>query len=452
VRFDQLEIPSPKRRRVESSWSGFFPYYAGYSESFARALIRSASLPGTAVVLDPWNGTGTTTYAAAEAGIAGIGLDLNPVMVVVAKARLLSPAAVDGLVPLTSKIIKLTTSRDSPLEAEDPLLQWFVEHPAHAIRKLQQAITRLFLSDNSSVGEVTIWDKLSSLAATFYLALFSVCRKLTLQFRSSNPTWIKVPRQLEQRVWTSASQINQSFEIAIADIVSTLRQCARSSRLRGPHRTRVTIRCEDSANAAFRPNSADLVLTSPPYCTRIDYVTATRIELAVLQPLYALGLQDLRRRMLGTTVVPNHHIDPCPDWGPACIAFLKRLKAHSSKASSTYYYRTHLDYFDKIFRSLRRLSHAIKENGAAILVVQDSFYKDVHNDLPNIVREMVEFHGLNLVHRKNFTIRRTMAGVNPRARTYREHFSAIESVLCFAKGKRATMSTHRRGGTIIGLA
>jgi len=435
---------------VESGWNGFFPYYAGYPESFARAIIQSALLPRTAEVLDPWNGSGTTTYAAAAAGIAGIGLDLNPVMVVVAKARLLSPTEADGLVPFASKIIELTADSNVSLEAEDTLLLWFGAQPAHAIRKLQHAITGLFVTDESLVGAVPIWDRLSSLAATFYLALFSVCRKLTIQFRSSNPTWIKVPRQPEERVSALAGQINRNFETAIADMASALRQSGRSSRTRSSQRTNVTIRCRDSANADFRPNSADLVLTSPPYCTRIDYATATRIELAVLQPLCGLGLQDLRRRMLGTTMVPKHQIDPSRDWGPTCIGFLMRLKAHSSKASSSYYYRTHLDYFDKIFRSLGGVSQAIKGDGAAILVVQDSFYKDVHNDLPSIISEMGEFHGLSLVRRKNFTIPRSMAGVNPGARAYRKHFSAVESVLCFAKGRpAATISTRRSGGTVV---
>ena len=33
-------------------------------------------------------------------------------------------------------------------------------------------------------------------------------------------------------------------------------------------------------------DSVDFVLTSPPYCTRIDSTAATRIELAVLAPYY----------------------------------------------------------------------------------------------------------------------------------------------------------------------
>jgi hypothetical protein len=49
----RLQIVSPKRnKRLQTGWEGFFPYYAGYPELFARELLQSAKLPQGAVVLD----------------------------------------------------------------------------------------------------------------------------------------------------------------------------------------------------------------------------------------------------------------------------------------------------------------------------------------------------------------------------------------------------------------
>ncbi len=65
--FEQLKIISPKRdRRSQTGWEGFFPYYAGYPETFAATLLSSANLRADAVICDPWNGSGTTTYAASK--------------------------------------------------------------------------------------------------------------------------------------------------------------------------------------------------------------------------------------------------------------------------------------------------------------------------------------------------------------------------------------------------
>jgi hypothetical protein len=189
----------------------------------------------------------------------------------------------------------------------------------------------------------------------------------------------------------------------------------------------------DSTSAHIAAESVDLILTSPPYCTRIDYTAATRIELAMLSSLLGSSAEDLGRHMIGSTRVPEHTITPLPDWGATCNKFLEALGNHPSKASSGYYYLTHLDYFSKMSKSLSNLAKALKRGGIAVCVVQDSFYKDQHNDLPTIIGEMAEAQGLVLVRRKQFPLRRTMAGINPRVRVYRSFPGAVESVLCFRK-------------------
>ena len=99
----ELLITSPKRDKDgHSGWEGFFPYYAGYPTQFATDVIRTAGLAPRSSVLDPWNGSGTTTYAASQLGHTAIGLDLNPVMIVIARARMLSPSEANSLLPLCS--------------------------------------------------------------------------------------------------------------------------------------------------------------------------------------------------------------------------------------------------------------------------------------------------------------------------------------------------------------
>jgi hypothetical protein len=68
-----------------------------------------------------------------------------------------------------------------------------------------------------------------------------------------------------------------------------------------------------------------------------------------------------------------------------------------------------------------------------VLVVQDSYYKNLHNDLPRIFVEMAARQKLTLIERRDFPLSRTMAGINPRVSDYRKSFSATESVLSFIK-------------------
>jgi hypothetical protein len=121
------------------------------------------------------------------------------------------------------------------------------------------------------------------------------------------------------------------------------------------------------------------------------------------------------------------------NWGKTCNTFLTELRNHRSKASSGYYLKTHLDYYYKLYRSLGAIASALKNEGLAILVVQDSHYKEIHNDLPAIVTEMAATYSLNLIRRDDFKLARTRAASHPHSRAYKSTSRAVEAVLCFAK-------------------
>jgi len=75
----------------------------------------------------------------------------------------------------------------------------------------------------------------------------------------------------------------------------------------------------------------------------------------------------------------------------------------------------------------------LKPGGAAILVVQDSYYKELHNDLPKIIGQMGERAGLELIRSERFAWQQSMSRINPHPRGYNRPSDATESVLCFAK-------------------
>ena len=71
-------------------WAGVGPYYAMFPVSFADAVIAKYTEEKDAV-LDPFAGRGTSVYSAAVHGRHGIGIELNPVGWIYARAKL-SPA------------------------------------------------------------------------------------------------------------------------------------------------------------------------------------------------------------------------------------------------------------------------------------------------------------------------------------------------------------------------
>ena len=429
---EELDIQSPKRSsRARSGWEGFFPYYAGYSETFARALLQSARLSSDAVVLDPWNGSGTTTYTAARLGIKSLGSDLNPVMVVIARARLLPPSEADSIEPLGRELVNFVKSDYRLIDGEEPLSPWFTDETTATVRVIEQGIRRLLIGTRTLTSSGPELDHISGLAATFYVALFAVCREHAAPFRCSNPTWLRWPRDCDSRVRVAPHVIQRSF---LANLESMSRALAnRQDLLTDEIIGASDVRLADTATMGLPAESFDLILTSPPYCTRIDYTAATRIELALLDGLVGTTPKELSLKMIGSVRVPPQGIEVSPLWGQRCRQFLDEIRKHPSKASSGYYYKTHLDYFDKMSRSLRNLARSLKKDGTAVFVVQDSYYKNIHNDLPVITTEIAEAHGLRMWRRDEFHNSRSMSGINVYTRKYNRPPGSIEAVLCFSK-------------------
>lgn len=428
----KLVIKNPKRGKRPTGREAWFPYYAGFSGEFASALLSSASLGEGRSVLDPWNGSGTTTATAAELGCSSIGLDLNPVMVIVAKARALPKSEKSSLVPLLADIVKKARSANFAREDEyDPLCHWFASSSAAAFRSIEVSIQGLLFDAEMYIpmSQRLNLSDMSHICAFFYTALFRVVRQLLAAFRCSNPTWSKSPDDRKNRLRPSADVVIQLFEKITRDIVETIEDpglpIVSTDRNTSLHLASSEAIPDESA-------SIDFVLASPPYCTRIDYAVATACELAVLG--FTLEqFSDLRRNLIGTTTVEPNIPTQRFEWGAACSMLLHDVFSHPSRASSSYYYKNHVQYFHSMFKSVRELGRVLKDSGLCVLVVQDSFYKNIHNDLPTIIAEMAEINGMTMVRKEVFRIRAGMAAINPEVKKYRDTFNAAEAVLCFQK-------------------
>ena len=431
--FHRAWIVNPKRHADAGGAQDarLFPYYVGYSSAFASTLLASLNLQRNACILDPWNGSGITTQTARRLGYRAIGRDLNPVMVLIAKAESLAPTEVGRLLPTAHQLITSAQPLRKHFTKDDPLTEWLVPSTASFIRALEMAIRSTLTSAKGHRALLSRRDvdRISSLAAFFYVALFGVARRLLGRFKATNPMWTKSPAQPHLRLKVPRAKVASLF----LDQVKSL------SALIAVHSFLVTDRSRTSSIAIgnsetlpLKSRSVDFVLTSPPYCTRVDYAVATVIELAVLR-FTTTDFSTLRRSLMGTSTVSPESLSQMPDWGKTCNRFLNRLYRHNSKASQTYYFKNHLQYFHSLYASIRAISRVLKSGGGCVIVVQDSYYKDIHNDVPRIVREMAHAQGLALQRRETFVSRRSMVDMNKRARKYVSKRQTKESVMCFVQ-------------------
>ncbi len=431
-RLDKLSTPKrkPSATSGKSVWYG---YYAGYSEEFVKDVLCHLKLSSNAMVMDPWNGSGTTTQVAAEMGYRAIGCDINPVMILVAKARLVS--TIDA-VRLTQIGYAIATKAKRyrygyRLQDSDPLEHWMSQNTAVVLRKLQRAIHSVVDGKQElDSRKYVLFGELSEIASFYYVALFRMMKVALEGFKSSNPTWVKVPKSFDERISLQPDEILALFNEQVDYMIMQMGSGTHN------HILDADFAVASSTDLPIIDNSVDAVITSPPYCTRIDYAIATRVELAILGYSGDRELKQLRKKMIGTpTIIENQPVVQA-EWGKTCIDLLERIKSHSAKASGSYYYKTYVQYFDSIYRSFKEINRTLVKGGTCTIVVQDSYYKDVHVDLGKIFVEMATSLDWSHYNQVEFRMSQTLAGVNKGSGRYRKYFGAVESALFFQKSRQ----------------
>lgn len=408
---------NPKVGATSDPVDVWYRYYAGYSASFVEDAIEV--LPAEPqLILDPWNGTGTTTVVAASRSIRAVGYDVNPALVIVARARLLGAGVWASLDPLSHDVVGHAT----PAELDsDPLRFWFKPQTAAVIRGLQQSVHRLLVdSGNASKPVYDHASSMSTLAAFYYTVLFRTVRVLIAPTAGTNPTWWRRIAEGD-RLDIDDSVIKAQFHASAKELGAGLH---RDNYIGGVD---VQAMLGNSRALGLGDDSVDGAITSPPYCTRIDYGVATRPELAVLGASEG-DMRSLRDLMVGTPTMTGEHGDR-ELWGQTAATFLAGVAAHTSKASGGYYTNYFLQYYAGMWSSIGELRRVLKPDAPAILVVQDNYYKDLHNDTPKILAEMATAHGFEHAERHDFPVVRNRASMNPRTRQYRTKATAVESVL-----------------------
>jgi hypothetical protein len=79
--------PQRRYQAAHSRWAGIGPYYAMFPAEFADQVIAKHTKEGD-TVLDPFAGRGTAVFSAATQGRRGVGVEINPVGWVYARAKL----------------------------------------------------------------------------------------------------------------------------------------------------------------------------------------------------------------------------------------------------------------------------------------------------------------------------------------------------------------------------
>lgn len=414
-----------KRKPSQVGMESWYPYYAGYTEDFARGVLSLLGKDSQLKVLDPWNGSGTTSTIACELGHTALGFDLNPVANLVASAKVVHPEDASHVTGLAKRI---ADSGRLDVDDRDPLLQWMARSVVAQFRAIESVILAELATTADGVVARPASGGVPPLAAFLLLALIRAGRECASMSRGSNPTWTKPAEGRKRSIRTLGKRwIEQLIQMA-ADLQD-------SAKLNAARPWSGHIALGDSRELPLEDAMVDLVVTSPPYCTRIDYVVSSSYELA------ALGVRSdspeylaLRRASMGTPLARKGQVPEVPDhWPKPVCDLLEEIRAHKSKSSSSYYFKTYHQYFADAERSLKEVARVLRPGGLAVFVLQTSYYKEICVDLPALYVDMGAAVGLRGEVAGQAPVHRALAQINPHALHHRKVSQYREAVVALEK-------------------
>lgn len=335
--------------------------------------------PKGAVILDPWNGSGTTVAACASLGVSCHGYDINPVMVHLGRARVASELDFEEAAETVSRIESIFAAAEQIGLAEI----------GDALRQTQ---------------DISVTARSSAIAA-----LFPFARAQLRNAKTKNPAWFKSGVNLSANPLKSNTFFEDWHRLVQELNVWRTPNAAKT-------RANLTVEIGDSRQVIGGGKMFDGVITSPPYLTRLDYVQATLPEYLLLKEIDDIAsIRTLRESMIGSPLTKEQSLNDIEELPDHIKNILRLIENHSSKASSTYYHRFFAAYFIGLRKSISNISRCLKLNAGACIVVQSSHYKEIDVDLVGAVIELGEQFDLSYQFTWDFDSKRSMSLVNSRA-------------------------------------
>jgi DNA modification methylase len=389
----------------------FHSFPAKFPPQLPRRFIEGLSRPGE-VVLDPMMGSGTTVLEAYLTGRQAVGLDIDPLALMLSRAKV-TPIDVRVAAQMGTGICRqaeaaLRERRDTLRgslatrwddESREFIDYWFMAETQLGLIALLAEIERVEDADLRAFYE---------LAFSAIIITKSGGVSLALDLAHTRPHRAKVVLSEEGEVLLGAEQTNATrharyhtktlrspiheFERRVQQNLKGL-PAADWGQMRLPlgdlAHPRVAqlpplLAFGDAQAMPLQTESVDLIVTSPPYASNaIDYMRAHKFSLVWLG--HSIGaLTDKRREYIGGEAVSDAEFEQLPPGTRQTIAEIAGLDRKKGLVLRR--------YFSEMDRVLREMWRVLRPGKAAILIVGSSMMRgrdtETHTCLAEIGREI----------------------------------------------------------------
>lgn len=348
----------------------WFRYREGYSIELVKELIKE--LPRGSTILDPFCGAGTSLLAAREIGLPSIGVDVNPISILVSKVKTTWLSDSD-LIFLNDAVKKLKKLNVNDQADQKPLLKIvdkvFDQDILQALLIFRRAIKAL---KNDIVRDF------------IFVAWLSILENVSNVYKEGNGLKYRNRKRTDEgyihlamKDWQSVIFPENRFSFVRDKFFGQLQSMMEDLPLM-PQKTGDVTLIEDAAehlDKHIHQNSVAMAIFSPPYCNCFNYFKMYKVELWMGEFVKSYeDIQLLNRRGLRSHVetVLKRKEDCEEPISESFASLLDGLKLWDRRIP-----RAVRGYFIDMRQVLRNLHLVLKPGAKAVLVVGNSSYGGV---------------------------------------------------------------------------
>ena len=348
------------KTKIDCSWSfsdktrkdtsyithGYHRYPAKFIPQVVSRLVEKHTKEDDLVV-DPFGGCGTTLVESKVMGRPSVGVDINPVAVLITKAKItpIDPRKIEEeFASLKAKLDAYSNDMDVKAPEQGRIDYWFKPEEKRRLAFIFAEISKLRERD---------------IRDFFYCGFSNILKNCSIWLQKSNKPTRDLNKKPSEPIQTFYRQIKTMMK-GNARFYELLEE---KNYLEVPSQ----VYCTDARTTPVEDNSVSLIVTSPPYVTSYEY--ADLHQLPALWFEYTKNLSDFRKRFIGSSYHSKKDLVL-----NSCLAekirgeLLKRDKKTAEEVSA---------YFSEMNQVFAEMKRMLKRGGKTCIVIGNTSLKGV---------------------------------------------------------------------------
>ncbi|MCX6795911.1 MAG: DNA methyltransferase [Candidatus Falkowbacteria bacterium] len=369
-----------KKVKIDPSWSfsektrketayithSYHRYPAKFIPQIVSRLIEKYTKKGDLIV-DPFGGCGTTLVESKVMGRSSIGVDINPVAVLITKAKTtpLNPEKIEKeFIALKNRLETYNEKTREKAPEHERIDYWFKSEEKRKLAFIFAKISKL---------------KDQDIRDFFYCGFSNILKNCSIWLQKSN----KPTRDPNKKP-------SDPIQIFYKQVKMMIRGNARFCELlKEKNHLKISsqVYCTDARTIPVKDNSVSLIVTSPPYVTSYEY--ADLHQLTALWMEYTKNLSDFRKRFIGTSYHNKKDLVLNSALAEKIRAELLKKDKKTAEEVSTYF-----SEMNQVFVEMKRI---LKKGGKTCIVIGNTKLKDVEILNAEVFTEQLQNLGLKVI-------------------------------------------------------